>query len=51
MDVKTTFLNSDLNEDIYMKPPEGFALTENEHKMCKLVKSFYRLKQEPKQWH
>ncbi|GKC82739.1 zinc finger, CCHC-type containing protein [Tanacetum coccineum] len=51
MDVKTTFLNGDLDEEVYMKQPEGFVMPGNEHKACKLVKSLYGLKQAPKQWH
>nr|GEV42418.1 peroxidase 72 [Tanacetum cinerariifolium] len=51
MDVKTAFLNSKLNEKIYMKQREGFIVKGQEHKVCKLVKSLYGLKQAPKQWH
>ena len=51
MDVKTAFLNGDLEEEIYMKQPEGFVMPGNEDKVCKLVKSLYGLKQAPKQWH
>ncbi|CAM8889980.1 unnamed protein product [Rhodiola kirilowii] len=49
MDVKTAFLNGDLEEEIYMKQPEGFIMPGNENKICKLVKSLYGLKQSPKQ--
>ena len=44
MDVKTAFLNGDLDEEIYMEQPEGFMLPGNEQKVCKLVKSLYGLK-------
>ncbi|GKB70797.1 zinc finger, CCHC-type containing protein, partial [Tanacetum coccineum] len=51
MDVKTTFLNGNLDEEVYMKQPEGFIMPGNEHKVCKMVKSLYGLKQAPKHWH
>ncbi|CAJ2638269.1 unnamed protein product [Trifolium pratense] len=51
MDVKTAFLNGDLEEEIYMEQPEGFVIHEQENKVCKLDKSLYGLKQAPKQWH
>ncbi|GJT90086.1 zinc finger, CCHC-type containing protein [Tanacetum coccineum] len=51
MDVKTSFLNGDLEEEVYVKQPERFVMPGNEHKVCKLVKSLYGLKQAPKQLH
>jgi len=51
MDVKTAFLNGELDEEIYMKQPEGFVMLGNEDKVCKLIKSLYGLKQAPKKWH
>jgi len=50
MDVKTAFLNGDLEKEIYMGQPEGFT-QEGEHLVCKLHKSFYRLKQSPRAWN
>ena len=51
MDVKITFLNGDLDEEIYMEQPKGFVVNGREKKVCRLIKSLYGLKQEPKQWH
>ena len=50
MDVKTAFLNGDLDEEIYIEQHEGFSTLGQERKICKLVKSLYGLKQAPKQW-
>jgi len=49
IDVKTTFLNGELDEEIYMDQPEGFIADGQENKVCKLLKSLYGLKQAPKQ--
>jgi hypothetical protein len=51
MDVKTAFLNEELDEEIYMDQPEGFIVDGQENKVCRLIKSLYGLKQAPKQWH
>ncbi|KAE8658140.1 Retrovirus-related Pol polyprotein from transposon TNT 1-94 [Hibiscus syriacus] len=51
MDVKTAFLNGDLEEHIYMRQPEGFTQPGNEHLVCRLKKSLYGLKQSPRQWY
>ena len=39
MNVKTTFLNGDLVEDVYMYQPIGFEEVGMEHMVCKLRKS------------
>jgi hypothetical protein len=44
MDVKTTFLNGELDEKIYMDQPDGFVVKGEEQKVCKLLKSLYGLK-------
>ncbi|GJZ23788.1 zinc finger, CCHC-type containing protein [Tanacetum coccineum] len=51
IDVKTAFLNGELDEDVYMNQPQGFIMSGNENKVCKVIKSLYGLKQEPKRWH
>jgi hypothetical protein len=50
MDVKTTFLNGEIYEKIYMEQPTGFVENGQEGMVCKLLKSLYGLKQAPKQW-
>jgi ATP-binding cassette subfamily B (MDR/TAP) protein 1 len=37
-------LRGDLNEDIYMEQPQGFASPDREHLVCRLRKSLYGLK-------
>ena len=49
MDIKTTFLNGDLDDEIYMLQPEGCITPGQENKVCKLNKSLHGLKQTPKQ--
>jgi hypothetical protein len=49
MDVKTAFLNGELDEEIYMEQPDGFVRENQERKVCKLLKSSYGLQKAPKQ--
>lgn len=51
MDVKSTFLNGDLDEEAYMEQLEGFQLSNKPNMVCKLKKDLYELKQAPRAWH
>jgi hypothetical protein len=51
MDVKSAFLNGDLEEEVYMEQPEGFLLTYNPNYVCKMKKALYGLKQGPRAWY
>ena len=41
MDVTTAFLNGILEEEVYMKQPEGYEVQGKEHLVCKLKRSIY----------
>ena len=51
MDVKTAFLNGNLEEDVYMIQPEGFVDPKDAGKVCKLKRSIYGLKQASRSWN
>ncbi|PIL22311.1 hypothetical protein GSI_14999 [Ganoderma sinense ZZ0214-1] len=51
MDVKTAFLNGDLEEEIYMEQPEGWVVPGKEGYVCLLKKAIYGLKQASQQWN
>ena len=50
-DIKTAFLNGDIEEEIYMSQPEGYLKKGQEHLVCKLNKSLYGLKQSARAWN
>jgi hypothetical protein len=50
MDVKTTFLNGIIQEEVYIEKPQGFEVHRRESHVCRLNKSLYRLKQTPRAW-
>ena len=47
MDVKTSFLNGVIEEEIYIEQPKGFDVEDNETHVFILHRSPYRLKQAP----
>lgn len=49
MDVKSAFLHGTIDENIYMKIPEGFK--RNDNQVCKLHKALYGLRQAPISWN
>jgi hypothetical protein len=51
MDVKTSFLNGDLLENVYMAQLKGFAVKRKEHMGCHMRKSIYGLNQGSRQWY
>ena len=51
MDVKTTFLNDYLEDNIYIMQLDGFITEGQEHMVCKLHKSIYGLKQASRSWN
>ena len=51
MDVKTAFLNENLEEEVYMTQPEEFISSGRANQVCKLNRSIYGLKQASRSWN
>eukprot|EP00253_Pinus_taeda_P008410 PITA_08410 len=52
MDVKSSFLNGDLEEEVYIEQPDGFILGNDPKLVCRLKKAVYGpLKQAPRAWY
>ncbi|GJS11711.1 retrovirus-related pol polyprotein from transposon TNT 1-94 [Tanacetum coccineum] len=51
MDVKTTFFNGILREEVYVSQPDGFVDPDNPNHVYRLKKALYGLKQAPRAWY
>ena len=51
MDVKSAFLNGDLEEEVYIEQPDGFILGNDPNLVCRLKKALYGLKKAPRAWY
>jgi hypothetical protein len=51
MDVKSSFLNGYLKEEVYVEQPQGFIAKGKEDKVYRLKKALYGLKQAPRAWY
>ena len=51
MDLKSSFLNGILEEEVYIEQPDGFVDEKNKDMVYKLNKALYGLKQAPRAWY
>jgi hypothetical protein len=51
MDVKTAFLNGEVEQEVYVEQPDGFVVCSKESRVCKLKKALYGFKQAPRVWY
>jgi hypothetical protein len=51
MDVKTSFLNGVIEEEVYIEKLQGFEVEDRKTHVCRLKKTLYGLKQDPRAWY
>ena len=51
MDVKSAFLNGNLEDEVFIEQPDGFILSDDPNMVCKLRKALYGLKEAPRAWY
>jgi hypothetical protein len=51
IDVKKTFLNGEIEEEVYIEQPQGFEVHSRDTHVCRLKKSLYGLKKAPRAWY
>jgi hypothetical protein len=51
MDMKTTFLNGVIEEEVYIEKPQGFEVEDRKSHVYKFKKALYGLKKDPRAWY
>lgn len=51
LDVKSAFLHGDLEDEVYMRQPQGFEDSQHPRFVCRLAKSLHSLRLAPRAWN
>jgi hypothetical protein len=51
MDANTSFLNGEIEEEVYIEKTQGFMIHEKKSHVCRLEKDLYELKKTPRAWY